>query len=106
MIRIRYVEASGAEHDVQAASGQSVMEAAVANNIPGIDADCGGQCACGTCHVYLEEPWSASVPSAGAEEREMLNFAEGAGPCSRLACQIRVDASHDGIVVRLPLGQH
>lgn len=106
MIRINYVEACGAAHEVPATIGQTVMEVAIANNIPGIDADCGGQCACGTCHVYIEQPWSGSIPTARQDEIEMLNFVASSGPTSRLACQVKLSAGHDGIVIRLPNGQH
>lgn len=106
MIKIKYVEANGTEHRVQAEAGASVMEVAVANNIPGIDADCGGLCACGTCHVYIDPPWFETMPSPKHDELEMLNFAAGAEQTSRLSCQIRLGEGHDGIVVRMPAGQH
>lgn len=106
MIKIKYVEANGTEHRVQAEAGASVMEVAVANNIPGIDADCGGLCACGTCHVYIDPPWFETMPPAKHDELEMLNFAAGAAQTSRLSCQVRLEEAHDGIVVRMPAGQH
>jgi ferredoxin, 2Fe-2S len=106
MIKIHYVQPCGAKQVVVAAVGQSVMEVAVANNVPGIDADCGGQCACGTCQVYVDEPWGETLPAARVDEVEMLSFAETTTAQSRLACQIQLDASHDGIVIRLPEAQH
>lgn len=106
MIKVKYIECSGKEHHIEAAAGQTVMEVAMAHNIPGIDADCGGQCACGTCHVQLDERWLDAIGPAGRDEMDMLNLAEGTGPTSRLACQLRLDKSHDGILVRLPAGQH
>jgi ferredoxin, 2Fe-2S len=106
MIRIKYVQASGAEHEIEAECGQTVMEAALANNVPGIDGDCGGNCACGTCHVYIEPAWLDAMPQPRDDELEMLNFAAACEPNSRLGCQIRIEAAHDGIVVRLPAGQH
>lgn len=106
MIKIHYVQPSGAHHAIEADVGQSIMEVAIANNVPGIDADCGGQCACGTCHVHIDERWLTALPEPGPEEVEMLTFAAGSGSDSRLACQVRLQPSHDGIVVRLPEGQH
>lgn len=106
MIKIKYVQASGTQLEVPAAAGQSLMQVALANNVPGIDADCGGQCACGTCHVFIQEPWFQAFPSAKPEELAMLNFAEGSGPQSRLSCQLKLDPSHDGMIVNLPKSQH
>jgi 2Fe-2S ferredoxin len=106
MAKITYVEHSGAEHVVEAPPGLSVMEAAVRNNVPGIDADCGGAAACATCHVYVDQPW---LPKTGARtemEAAMLEFAEAVAPNSRLACQVRVSDELDGLVVRLPESQH
>jgi 2Fe-2S ferredoxin len=106
MPRITYVEHGGAEHLIDAPDGQSVMEAAVRNGVPGIDADCGGAAACATCHVYVDEAW---LPKTGARtemEAAMLEFAEGVAANSRLACQIRMSPPLDGLVVRLPESQH
>ena len=103
---ITYVEHDGAEHRVTVKSGVSLMQGAVSNNVPGIDADCGGACACATCHVYVDEAWTARTGERGDMEAAMLDFAEGVEATSRLACQIIVDDSHDGLVVRLPEAQH
>ncbi|HEV2101001.1 MAG TPA: 2Fe-2S iron-sulfur cluster-binding protein, partial [Stellaceae bacterium] len=86
----------------------SVMRGAVNNNIPGIDADCGGECACATCHVYVAEGWLGvtGLPAPGSQEATMLSFAALAQPNSRLACQITVTESLDGLIVRMPEGQH
>jgi 2Fe-2S ferredoxin len=108
MPKITYVEYSGREHRVEVASGLSVMRGAVNNNIPGIDADCGGECACATCHVYVEERWlgATGLPVPGSQEAAMLSFAALARPNSRLSCQITVTEALDGLIVRMPEGQH
>src|SRR5436309_1330726 len=106
MARITYIEHDGAEHFVEVSTGVSVMEGAVKNNIPGIDADCGGACACATCHVYVDPAWlDRTGPRSGMEE-SMLDFAEGVAENSRLACQITVNDGLDGLVVRMPESQH
>lgn len=86
--------------------GTTVMEAAVKNAVPGIDADCGGACACATCHVYVSVDWVAAVGARTDMEQAMLEFAEGVQDNSRLACQIRVTDALDGLVVHLPEHQH
>lgn len=106
MAKITYVEHDGTEHVVEVRNGQSVMEGAVKNNIPGIDADCGGACACATCHVYVDEAWREKTGSASAMEESMLDFAENVEPSSRLSCQIKVRDDLDGLVVRMPESQH
>ena len=106
MPKITYVEHNGTEHLVEMAEGLSVMQGAVHNNVPGIDADCGGECACATCHVYVDPSWLAIVGSRNPVENGMLAFASAAKPNSRLACQIKMTARLDGLVVRLPDGQH
>jgi 2Fe-2S ferredoxin len=108
MPKITYVEFGGREHQVEVPVGVSVMRGAVNNNIPGIDADCGGECACATCHVYVDEGWLGvtGTPAPGSQEASMLSFAALAQPNSRLSCQIKVSEALDGLVVRLPEGQH
>jgi len=106
MPRIKYIEHDGTEHSVEVKSGLSVMEGAVRNNVPGIDADCGGACACATCHVYVDEAFQAATGSPSAMEESMLDFAENVQPNSRLSCQIRVSDALDGLIVRLPQSQH
>jgi 2Fe-2S ferredoxin len=104
--KITFVEHDGTEHVVEIAIGWSVMEGAVRNNVPGIDADCGGACACATCHVYVDAPWMAALPAKTDMEEAMLDFAPVAAPNSRLSCQLRVTSEMDGLVVRLPVSQH
>ncbi len=106
MPRITYIEHDGRAHEVEVKTGLSVMEGAIRNNVPGIDADCGGACACATCHVYVDPDWQARTGSASAMEESMLDFAEGVQDNSRLSCQIRVTDALDGLVVRLPESQH
>jgi len=108
MPKITYIEHNGRAHEVEVPLGLSVMRGAVDNNIPGIDADCGGECACATCHVYIDAGWLAKIgtPAVGSQEASMLSFAALAQPNSRLSCQIEVKEALDGLVVRLPEGQH
>ena len=106
MAKITYVEFNGKEHVVDVKTGLSVMEGAVKNNVPGIDADCGGACACATCHVYVDENWADMTGSQSAMEESMLDFAENVEPNSRLSCQIKVTDELDGLVVRMPQSQH
>ena len=106
MAKITYIEFGGEEHTVEVRNGLSVMEGAVKNNVPGIDADCGGACACATCHVYVDEAWREKTGKASAMEESMLDFAQNVEPNSRLSCQIRVTDALDGLIVRLPEDQH
>src|SRR5579862_7130847 len=106
MPKITFKDASGTAHAVEAEVGSTVMETALRNNIPGIDADCGGACACATCHVYVDEAWREKTGSSSAMEESMLDFAEEVQPNSRLSCQIRVSDELDGLVVRMPENQH
>lgn len=106
MAKVKYIEHSGKEHVVDVQPGLTVMEGAVTNMIPGIDADCGGACACATCHVYVDNAWLGKIEPMQEMEKTMLDFAEGVEPTSRLSCQIRITESHDGLTVRMPKSQH
>ena len=106
MPRVTFFEHNGTRHDVDATSGLSVMRAAVDHNVPGIDADCGGACACATCHVFVDPEWLGRTGMRTEMEESMLSFAAGTLDNSRLACQIEMSDALDGIVVRLPEGQH
>ncbi|MGB8363215.1 MAG: 2Fe-2S iron-sulfur cluster-binding protein [Rhizomicrobium sp.] len=106
MPKIKYIEATGKEHEVEVPVGWSVMEGAVKNLIPGIDADCGGACACATCHVYVDPAWEAKVAPKSEMEETMLDFAQDIEPTSRLSCQIKVTEELDGLIVRMPKSQH
>ncbi len=106
MPKISFIEHNGTQRDVDAEDGLSLMEAAVANLIPGIDADCGGACACATCHVHVDQRWLDMLEPMANLEHSMLDLASGGDHRSRLACQIRLSAKLDGLVVHTPLGQH
>ncbi|PKP66191.1 MAG: hypothetical protein CVT85_02610 [Alphaproteobacteria bacterium HGW-Alphaproteobacteria-7] len=107
MPTVVFVQQDGTRHPVSAMAGLSLMEAAVINKVPGIEGDCGGFCACGTCHVYLDdEASSASVPAMHELERATLEFAYDVGPDSRLACQIPLTEAMDGMIIRLPARQY
>jgi len=106
MPRITYIEHDGTEHVVDVKPGLSVMEGAVQNGVPGIEAECGGGCACATCQVYLDPSWADRFPAADEMETEMLSFAPYLQPESRLSCQLRVSDACEGLVVRMPESQY
>ncbi|MEJ1970514.1 MAG: 2Fe-2S iron-sulfur cluster-binding protein [Rhizomicrobium sp.] len=106
MPKIKYIEHNGKEHDAEVPEGWSVMEGAVKNLIPGIDADCGGACACATCHVFVDPAFADKIPPKTDMEETMLDFAPETGPNSRLSCQIKVTKDLDGLIVRMPHSQH
>ena len=105
MPKIKYIEHSGKQHEIEVPNGLTVMEGAVQNNISGIDADCGGSCACATCHVYVEEKWFDKLPKKEISEEDMLDMAFEPKKFSRLACQITVEDKLDGLVVKMPSKQ-
>ena len=102
MPKITYIEHDGKTHTIEVASGLSVMEGAVQNNIPGIDSDCGGSMACATCHVYVKEEWFNKLPKKEDGEEDMLDMAFEPKKNSRLSCQLMVSDQLDGLVVNLP----
>lgn len=102
MGRITFIEHSGTEHIVEIEEGQSLMQAAVENSVPGIDADCGGGCACGTCHVIVDKDWIQATGNMDFSERGMLEMTPEKTDTSRLSCQVTVTEALDGLVVRLP----
>ena len=106
MAKIKYIEFNGTEHEVDVPNGLSVMEGALRYTIPGIDGDCGGACACATCHVYVEDGWFEKLPPMEELERDMLDFAFDVADNSRLSCQIKVDDTLDGLVVKTPARQY
>jgi 2Fe-2S ferredoxin len=106
MPKITYIEHNGKERTVEVPVGWTVMEGAVKNRVPGIDADCGGACACATCHVYADPSWLDKLPPRQDMESQMLDFALEVRPNSRLSCQIKVTKELDGLVVRMPKSQH
>jgi 2Fe-2S ferredoxin len=102
MPKITYRTFDGKSQTVEAAIGSTVMENAVRNLVPGIEAECGGACACATCHVYVDDAWTAAVGKPEPMEEDMLDFASNVKPNSRLSCQIKVTAALDGLVVATP----
>jgi len=105
MAKITYIEHNKKSHDIEVSNGLTVMEGAVQNNIPGIDADCGGSCACATCHVYVDEKWFDKLPNKESAEEDMLDMAYESNKFSRLSCQLTVSDALDGLVVKMPLKQ-
>ena len=102
MAKITYIENNGTSHTVDVAEGLTVMEGAVQNNIPGIDADCGGGMACATCHVYVKDEWFDKINKKSEGEDDMINQAYEPKKSSRLSCQIQVSSDIDGLEVHLP----
>ena len=102
MPKIKYIEHSGKSHVIDVPNDLSVMEGAIQNNVPGIDADCGGSMACATCHVYVKEEWFNKLPQKEEGEEDMLDLAFEPRKHSRLSCQILVSNELDGLVVDLP----
>ena len=105
MPKITYIEHNGKSHTLEVANGLTVMEGAVQNNISGIDADCGGSCACATCHVYVDKKWFNKLPNKENAEEDMLDMAFELKPLSRLSCQLTVSDELDGLVVKMPSKQ-
>lgn len=101
-MRLTYIEPNGAKHPREAEDGQSVMEVAISSGVPGILGDCGGACSCATCHVYVDPAWIGRIPEITDFESDMLDIVDDRRPSSRLGCQIRLEADHDGLVVHLP----
>ncbi|MBX9589182.1 MAG: 2Fe-2S iron-sulfur cluster binding domain-containing protein [Hyphomonadaceae bacterium] len=102
MPRITFIQPDGTEQVVEGQVGATVMETARQHMIEGIEAECGGACACATCHVYVDEAWREKVGGPSEMEEDMLDFAFDVRPVSRLSCQIKVTADLDGLVVRVP----
>jgi 2Fe-2S ferredoxin len=102
MVKIIFIDVSGTARSVDGEVGSTVMETAIKNGVPGIEAECGGACACSTCHVYIDEAWRDRVGGPSPMEEDMLDFAFEVQPNSRLSCQIKVDDELDGLTVRTP----
>ena len=102
MAKITYISHDGTRFEVESENGSTVMENAIKNSVPGIEAECGGACACATCHVYVDNAWTGKTGSPEAMEEDMLDFAYDVQPNSRLSCQIKVTADLDGLVVKVP----
>jgi ferredoxin, 2Fe-2S len=106
MPKITFLAFDGTPHTVEVPTGTTLMRAAIDNRVTGIDGDCGGNCACATCHVYVDPAWSGRVGPRTATEQDMLNCVSDLRETSRLACQIPLDEELDGLVVTLPESQH
>ena len=102
MAKLTYIANDGTQFDVEAENGSTVMENAIRHAVPGIEAECGGACACATCHVYVDEAFMSLVGDPQPMEEDMLDFAYDVRPNSRLSCQIRVREDIDGLVVTTP----
>jgi 2Fe-2S ferredoxin len=102
MVKITYIDSAGTSRTVEGEVGATVMETAIRNGVPGIEAECGGACACSTCHVYVDEAWREKTGEPSPMEEDMLDFAYEVRPNSRLSCQIRVRDDLDGLVVTTP----
>jgi len=105
MAKITYIEHTNKEHIVEVPNNMSVMEGAVQNNIPGIDADCGGSMACATCHVYIDKKWFDKFKKKDEGEEDMLDMAYQPNKFSRLSCQLIVSNELDGLILRMPSKQ-
>ncbi|GLZ84438.1 (2Fe-2S) ferredoxin [Metapseudomonas resinovorans] len=105
MPTITFIQYDGGQNRIEAVAGQSLMQAALANLVPGILGDCGGSCSCATCHCYVEGAWAEALPEPVEEERLMLDCALHVLPSSRLACQVVLSEAMDGLVVKLPVSQ-
>ncbi len=102
MVKITYIDSSDKAQTIEAEVGATVMESAIKNDVPGIEAECGGACACATCHVYVDEAWREKTGAASPMEEDMLDFGYDVRPNSRLSCQLKVTEALDGLVVRVP----
>jgi ferredoxin, 2Fe-2S len=106
MPKVTFIDFAGAARTVDVPQGTTLMRAATDNHVPGIDGDCGGNCACATCHLYVDPDWSARVGPRTASEEDMLNLVAELQSNSRLACQITLTDELNGLIVRLPESQH
>ena len=102
MVQITYIDSGGTPRTIDAEVGSTVMESAIKNDVPGIEAECGGACACATCHVYVEEDWREKTGEPSPMEQDMLDFGYDVRANSRLSCQIKVTEELDGLTVRVP----
>lgn len=106
MVNIVFIEHNGDEHPVTVTPGGTLMEAAIDNAVPGIDADCGGCCSCATCHVFVEEQWLSKLAPMGPNEEAMLSLSADRKSNSRLSCQVPIVDALDGLVVKMPEFQY
>ena len=102
MANITFIDSDGTTRTVDGELGSTVMETAIKNNVPGIEAECGGACACATCHVYVDDAWRETVGGPSPMEEDMLDFGYEVKPSSRLSCQIKITDAFEGLIVRVP----
>ncbi|HDZ74905.1 MAG TPA: 2Fe-2S iron-sulfur cluster binding domain-containing protein [Aurantimonas coralicida] len=102
MTKITFLSPDGTRYDIDAPNGSTAMENAIKNDVPGIEAECGGACACATCHVYVDDAWTQKTGEPEAMEEDMLDFAYDVRPNSRLSCQIKIRDELDGLVLTVP----
>jgi ferredoxin, 2Fe-2S len=102
MTQITFIDSGGTARTVDGENGSTVMETAIRSGVPGIEAECGGACACSTCHVYIDEAWREKVGEPSPMEEDMLDFAYDVKPNSRLSCQMKVSDDLNGLIVRTP----
>jgi ferredoxin, 2Fe-2S len=105
MPKITFIDSGGEARTIEAVNGSTVMEAALQNAVPEVEAECGGACSCATCHVYVDEAWFEKTGGPSPMEEDMLDFAFEVRPTSRLSCQIKVSDALDGLVVNTPARQ-
>ena len=106
MSQVHFISFGGVRRSIETTVGENLMRAATDNGVPGIDGDCGGQCACATCHVFVSAPWAERLPVMQTKEHEILDFTNERRETSRLACQIIMTPELEGIEVHMPEGQH
>jgi ferredoxin, 2Fe-2S len=105
MPKITFIRPDGSQQVLTGTPGQSVMQLATAHGIPEIEADCGGACACATCHVIVDASWADRLPPQGTMEADMIEFAADVTPTSRLSCQLNITEAFDGLILHLPVRQ-
>ena len=105
MPKITFIRPDGSRHELDGAIGQTVMQHATAHGLPEIEADCGGACACATCHVIVDADWADRLPPQGVMEADMIEFAADVTPTSRLSCQLSITDAFDGLILHLPARQ-
>ena len=105
-MKVTFIEFNGTSREVECAEGTTLKDAALDNLVSGIDGDCGGDCACATCHVFIDEEWRATLPPIAKNEDTILGLCDDRTEASRLSCQVTLEPKHDGIVVRTPEAQH
>ncbi len=106
MSQVHFISFEGLRRSIETRIGENLMRAATDNGVPGIDGDCGGQCACATCHVFVSAPWAERLPAMQTNEHDILEFSNERRASSRLSCQIIMTPELDGIEVHMPEGQH